>query len=265
MSKRADVLLFDKGLVSSREKAKRLIMAGVVYIDEVKIDKPGDQISIDSNIIIREDPLKYASRGGLKIEKAVNEFNINLDKKIAIDIGASTGGFTDFMLQNGASKVFAIDVGYGQLDYKLREDDRVIVMERTNIRYVEEDDIGELVDIITIDVSFISLELVLPVAEKLLSKDGEIIALIKPQFEAGKSKVGKHGLVKEKEVHIEVLEKIINLCESVNLKLTNLSFSPIKGAKGNIEYISKIEKKNDNNINILLDIETIVNEAHTKL
>ncbi len=264
MNKRADILLFEKGLVDSREKGKRLIMSGQVYIDEVKIDKPGEQIPIDSNIIIRDNSIKYVSRGGLKIKKAAEEFNIEFTNKIAMDIGASTGGFTDFMLQNGVVKVYAIDVGYGQLDYKLRNDNRVVVMERTNIRYVDKEQF-DLVDLITIDVSFISLELVLPVAETLLKDDGEIIALIKPQFEAGKENVGKNGLVKDKKIHLEVLNKILDLCSTIGLKITNLSYSPIKGAKGNIEYISKIEKLNDNNSNIELDISEIVNEAHLKL
>lgn len=265
MSKRADVLLHEKGLATSREKAKRLIMAGVVYIDEVKIDKPGEQIPINSNIIVREDPLKYSSRGGLKLEKAIREFKVDLENKKAVDIGASTGGFTDYMLQNGIEKVYAIDVGYGQLDYKLREDSRVVVMERTNIRYVEKDDIQDPIEIITIDVSFISLELVLPVAEKLIEDNGEIIALIKPQFEAGRSRVGKNGLVKDKSIHIDVLEKIIDFCSSINLKVTDLSFSPITGAKGNIEYLAKIEKNNETTKDKTVDIQAVVEDAHSKL
>ena len=265
MSKRADVLLFEKGFADSREKAKRIIMAGSAYVDEVKIEKPGEQIEEEANIIVRKNPINYVSRGGLKLEKAVKDFNVDVENKIAVDIGASTGGFSDYMLQNGLSKVYAIDVGYGQLDYKLREDDRVVVMERTNVRYVTKEDIGELVDVITIDVSFISLELVLPVAKDLLKDDGDIIALIKPQFEAGRNRVGKNGLVRDKKVHIDVLNKIIDFCDISGLKVVELSYSPITGTKGNIEFISKICKVNDENKDLELDINNIVNEAHQEL
>lgn len=265
MSKRADVLLFERGFADSREKAKRIIMAGSVYVDEVKVDKPGEQISEEANIIVRENPIHYVSRGGLKLEKAAKNFDIDIDGKTAVDIGASTGGFSDYMLQHGLKKVFAIDVGYGQLDYKLREDDRVVVMERTNVRYVTKEDIGELVDLITIDVSFISLELVLPVADTLLKENGEIIALIKPQFEAGRSRVGKNGLVKDKNVHMDVLSSMIEFCDNNNLKIVNLSHSPITGTKGNIEFISKIKKKSDDNEMISLNVREIVDNAHKEL
>lgn len=265
MSKRADVLLFEKGLVGSREKAKRIIMTGAVYVDEVKIDKPGEQIDEEANIIIRENPVHYVSRGGLKLEKAVTEFKVDVDGKIAVDIGASTGGFSDYMLQNGLKKVYAIDVGYGQLDYKLREDDRVVVMERTNVRYTTREDIGEIVDLITIDVSFISLELILPVAKELLKEDGSIIALIKPQFEAGRSRVGKNGLVRDKKVHRDVLEKINGICDELGLKIANLDYSPITGTKGNIEFISEIVFKDNLEKNESIDIDKTVDTAHLEL
>ena len=198
--KRADVLLYEKGLVDSREKAKRIIMEGIVYVGNKRIDKPGEKLDLDSDIYIKDNPIIYVSRGGLKLEKAIKVFDLNLKDKIAIDIGASTGGFTDCMLQNGVKKVYAIDVGYGQLDWKIRQDPRVVVMERTNIRNVTEDHIGEIVDFISIDVSFISLKLVLPVAKKLIDREnGLIMALIKPQFEAGREKVGKKGLVRDKK------------------------------------------------------------------
>lgn len=252
---RADILLYEKGLVNSREKARRIIMEGVVYIGNRRIDKPGEKVDADSTITIRENPIAYVSRGGLKLEKAINIFNIDLKDKIAIDIGASTGGFTDCMLKNGVKKVYAIDVGYGQLDWKIRNDPRVVVMERTNIRNVTEDDIGEIVDFISIDVSFISLKLVLPVAKKLVHKKGCIMALIKPQFEAGREKVGKKGLVKDKKVHLEVIKGIAEFCKENGMKLVNLAYSPITGATGNIEYLSLISF-GDNDT--MVDEDTII-------
>lgn len=235
--KRADVLLYEKGLVPSREKGKSLIMSGSVYIGSRRIDKAGQAIDEKEDIYIKGQPLKYVSRGGLKLEKAIEEFELNLSKAVCMDIGASTGGFTDCMLQNGASKVYAVDVGYGQLDWELRNNDKVIVMDRTNIRNIRPDDIGEPVDFISIDVSFISLSLVLPVAKSILKSEGSIVALIKPQFEAGRGKVGKKGIVKDRSIHNEVIEKIIKISEELNLSVTNLTFSPITGAKGNIEYL----------------------------
>lgn len=240
VKKRADVLLFEKGIAESREKAKRLIMEGLVFIEDRRIDKPGEKVNVDSPIVVKENPLVYVSRGGLKLEKAIDAFKLDLKDKVAIDIGASTGGFTDCMLQKGAKKVYAIDVGYGQLDWKLRNDSRVVVMERTNIRYVTKEDIGEMVDFITIDVSFISLRLVLPVANQLLSEEGNIVALIKPQFEAGRDKVGKKGLVKDKKVHVEVIKSIVEFCKTINLKVVDLDFSPITGTTGNIEFLALI-------------------------
>ncbi len=262
--KRADVLLYEKGLVTSREKGKRLIMMGKVFIDTQRVDKPGERIDEDAEIYVKGDPIKYVSRGGLKLEKAMKEFQIDLKGKLAMDIGSSTGGFTDCMLQNGTRKVYAVDVGYGQLDWKLRNDERVVVMERTNIRHVDLDDIGEEVDFISIDVSFISLELVLPVASRLLKEDGSLVILIKPQFEAGRDKVGKNGIVRDKKVHLEVIEKIVDFSQTVDLAPKNLSYSPITGAKGNIEFILYLEKNEENMISNQT-IKDIVDKAHKDL
>jgi len=242
---RIDVLLVEKGFFESREKAKASIMAGIVFVDEQKVDKAGEEVSIDANIEVRGNACPYVSRGGLKLHKAINEFNIELTNKVCMDIGASTGGFTDCMLQNGASKVYSVDVGYGQFAWKLRQDARVVCMERTNIRYVTREDIGELLDFASIDVSFISLTKVLPVAFNLTKDTGEVVALIKPQFEAGREQVGKKGVVRDSKVHKEVIEKVIEFSKSIGFKVKNLSFSPIKGPEGNIEflvYLSKIEE-----------------------
>ncbi|MDK2798691.1 MAG: rRNA (cytidine1920-2-O)/16S rRNA (cytidine1409-2-O)-methyltransferase [Clostridiales bacterium] len=239
---RIDVLLTERGFVESREKAKSLLMSGQVYIDDQKVDKAGTKVDINSKIEIRGSTLSYVSRGGLKLEKALKQFNINIHNKVAIDIGASTGGFTDCMLQNGAKKVYAIDVGYGQLAWRLRQDSRVINMERTNIRYVDLSQIGEEVDFISIDVAFISLKLVLPVAKNLLKTDGEIVCLIKPQFEAGREKVGKKGVVRDKQVHFEVIKMIVSFTRSIGLSVFGLNFSPIKGPEGNIEYLLYLKK-----------------------
>lgn len=240
---RLDALLVQKGLAQSRERAKAVIMAGQVYIDNQKCDKAGMMVDENSAMPeIRGETLKYVSRGGLKLEKAMKEFPITLEGKTAMDIGASTGGFTDCMLQNGAKKVFAVDVGYGQFAWKLRQDERVVNMERTNIRYVTRDDIGEDIDFASIDVSFISLKLVLPVAKDLLSPGGEIVALIKPQFEAGREQVGKKGVVKDINVHYEVIKKVLDFARSIDLYVAGLSFSPIKGPEGNIEYLAFLKK-----------------------
>lgn len=262
---RIDVLLFERGLAESREKAKRIIMEGIVFVDDKKIDKPGEKVDINSNIVVKKDPLTYVSRGGLKLEKAIKVFGIDLKNKTAMDIGASTGGFTDCMLQNGVKKVYAIDVGYGQLAWKLRNDPRVIVKERTNIRYVTLGDIGEKVDFISIDVSFISLKLVLPVAKKLLKNNGYIMALVKPQFEAGRDKVGKKGLVKDKKIHIEIIEDIIQFCESIELKAIDLDFSPITGSTGNIEYLLYISNALNNECIDKQLIVQVVENAHNTL
>ena len=233
-----DILLVDEGYFDSREKAKRAIMAGIVYVNGQKAYKAGTKVDLDnSKIEVRGKRLKYVGRGGLKLEKAINHFGLDLDGRTAMDIGSSTGGFTDCMLQNGASKVYAVDVGYGQLDYKLRQDDRVVVMERTNIRYLKPETIESAIDFISIDVSFISLRLVLPVAYKLLSGKGEIVFLLKPQFEAGREKVGKNGVVRDADVHRQVVISMLEHLESYPLFLQGITYSPIKGAKGNIEFL----------------------------
>ena len=244
MSKeRLDVLLVSKGLFESREKARSSIMAGVVFVAGNKEDKPGVKVNVDSEIVIKENVHPYVSRGGLKLEKAIRVFNIDLKGKTAMDIGASTGGFTDCMLKNGAAKVFSVDVGYGQLAWELRNDERVVCMERTNIRYVEPEQLGMLVDFASVDVSFISLKKVIPVAVKLLTESGELMCLIKPQFEAGRDKVGKHGVVRDPKVHEDVILDIINFALGIGLKVKALDFSPIKGPEGNIEYLIYISKK----------------------
>lgn len=264
VKKRADVILFERGLVDSREKGKRVIMEGSVFIGNLRVDKPGDKLDEDVDIVIKENPNIYVSRGGLKLEKAINFFDLSLKDKTSMDIGASTGGFTDCMLKNGAIKVFAVDVGYGQLDWKLRNDPRVIVMERTNIRNVRLDDIGEKMDFISIDVSFISLKLVLPVAKKLLSENGEILALIKPQFEAGKNKVGKKGIVREKNIHFEVIRNISDFCNELGVGICGITYSPITGATGNIEFLICLKNNNMDAINDE-SINEIIEEAHSTL
>ncbi|AFS78398.1 putative ribosomal RNA methyltransferase [Gottschalkia acidurici 9a] len=261
---RIDVLLVEKGLAESREKAKRFIMAGIVFVDNEKIDKSGTKVSVESDILVKGNPLPYVSRGGLKLEKALKEFPISVEDKVALDIGASTGGFTDCMLKNGAKKVYAIDVGYGQLAWEIRSNEKVIPMDRTNIRYVKKEDIGELSDFVSIDVSFISLKLILPVVKELTKEDVEVIALIKPQFEAGREKVGKKGVVKDKKVHQEVIEQINSFCESIGLYINDLTYSPIKGAEGNREYLAYITKREPNR-DIVELINTVVNESHDEL
>lgn len=240
---RIDVLLVDHGYFETREKAKRAIMAGLVYIDEVKHDKPGEKVSEDANLIVRGGGLKYVSRGGLKLEKAMELYGLELTGKRCMDIGASTGGFTDCMLQNGAEKVYSVDVGYGQLDWKLRNDERVVNMERTNIRHVTLEDIGEPLDFVSIDVSFISLKLVLPVANQLMREGAHIVFLIKPQFEAGKEHVGKNGVVKDPKVHKRVILDLLEFAQNNGFSYIGLSYSPIKGPKGNREFLAYFEKK----------------------
>lgn len=264
MKKRADVVLFEQGLVDSREKAKRIIMEGSVFIGSQRIDKPGEKVEVDAIIDIKRNPIKYVSRGGLKLEKAIELFDLNLNNKTSMDIGASTGGFTDCMIMNGVDKVYAVDVGYGQLDWKLRNNPKVIVMERTNIRYVEPEKIGEKIDFVSIDVSFISLSLVLPVAKNLLSEDGEIIALVKPQFEAGKDKVGKKGIIKDEKIHFEVIEEVINFCIKIGLGVEGLTFSPITGATGNIEFLLYLKNNGINKIDESI-INSVIEDAHLSL
>ena len=245
MKKRLDMLMMERALAPSREKAKTFIMAGDVYVDGQKEDKAGTMFPETVKIEVRGNTLPYVSRGGLKLEKAMKNFDITLQDKVCMDIGASTGGFTDCMLQNGARKVFSIDVGYGQLAWKLRQDDRVVCMERTNIRYVTIEDTKEFADFASIDVSFISLKLVLPVAHNLIIPGGEIVALIKPQFEAGKDKVGKKGVVREKSTHIEVIEMVSKFAVETGFSILNLDYSPIKGPEGNIEYLIHLRNSNE--------------------
>lgn len=242
MSKmRLDVLLAQMGNFDSREKARAVIMSGLVYVDGQKADKAGLLVSADANIEVRGGGISYVSRGGLKLEKALDEFGISLDGCVAMDVGASTGGFTDCMLQRGAKKVYAVDVGYGQLAWQLRIDERVVVMERTNIRYIDKSGI-ELIDFASIDVSFISLRLVLPIVWDMIAPGGSVICLVKPQFEAGREKVGKKGVVRDKKVHLEVLESIVRFAESSGYPTIALTFSPIKGPEGNIEYLLMLQK-----------------------
>ena len=240
--KRLDLLLCDLGLVPSREQAKGLIMAGQVYVNQQKADKPGMSVGIDERVEVRGNRLPFVSRGGLKLDKAIHSFHLSLEGKIAMDIGASTGGLTDCMLQNGAAKVFSVDVGYGQLAWKLRNDPRVVNMERTNIRGVTPEQIGQELDFFSVDVSFISLCLVLPVAFSLLRQGGEGVCLIKPQFEAGRGKVGKKGVVREPEIHEEVIHKICSFVDDLGFEICGLDYSPVKGPEGNIEYLIYLKK-----------------------
>lgn len=265
MKKRLDVLIYEKGLTESREKAKALIMAGIVYVNNCKEDKPGSMF--DESVVpeIRGKTLAYVSRGGLKLEKAMQTFPITLADKVCMDIGASTGGFTDCMLQNGAVKVYAIDVGYGQLAWKLRNDPRVVCMEKTNIRYVTPENLQELPDFASIDVSFISLKLVLPVAATLLTEKGQIAALIKPQFEAGREKVGRHGVVKEKSTHREVIEKVVGIAKDCGLYPAGLTYSPVKGPEGNIEYLIYLLKEEIEDPVTEAVVAAVVDEAHEEL
>lgn len=242
MKQRLDIYLVENGLVSGRDLAKSLIMEGKVYVNNQKADKAGEQIGEKDKVELRGETLKYVSRGGLKLEKAINTFPISLNGCVAMDIGASTGGFTDCMLQNGARKVYSVDVGYGQLAWKLRTDERVVNMERTNIRYVTMDDIGEELDFASVDVAFISLKLVLPVANNLLKENGEVVALIKPQFEAGREKVGKKGVVRDPAVHKEVIMSITDFAQENGFKVLGIEFSPIRGPEGNIEYLMYAKK-----------------------
>lgn len=239
---RLDVALVQQGLAPSREKAKAFIMSGIVFVDNEKCDKAGEMIKASAAIEVRGTGLKYVSRGGLKLEKAMQCWGLQLAGKICMDIGASTGGFSDCMLQNGAAKVYAIDVGYGQLAWSLRNDSRVVNLERTNIRHITEEQVSEPVDFASIDVSFISLTLVLPVLDRFLKENGQVVCLVKPQFEAGKGKVGKKGVVREAAIHHEVCEKIYHFCLQQGLCVKGMTFSPIKGPEGNIEYLFFLEK-----------------------
>lgn len=263
MKERLDVLLVKKGLAPSREKAKTMIMEGNVFVNNQREDKAGTNIPEDAVIEIKGNTLKYVSRGGLKLEKAMTHFGISLEDKICMDIGASTGGFTDCMLQNGAKKVYAVDVGYGQFAWKLRTDERVVCMEKTNIRYVTSEDIADVLDFASVDVSFISLAKVLPVAKELLRYEGEMVCLIKPQFEAGREKVGKKGVVRDPAVHREVIEKVITDAKELGFSILHLEYSPIKGPEGNIEYLVHICKGGRKEENI--DVNEVVSAAHGEL
>lgn len=263
VKQRLDVVLVEKGLAASREKAKALIMAGKVLVDNKKIDKAGTEINPDLPIRLLGQDIPYVSRGGLKLEKALQVFPVDLTGKVVADLGASTGGFVDCALQNGAAKVFAVDVGYNQLDWKLRTDERVINMEKTNARYLEADSLGELVDVITTDVSFISLDKILPPAMAFLKDGGHVLALIKPQFEAGREKVGKKGVVRDPVVHREVVEKILQLCEEMELTVWGLDYSPVKGPEGNIEYLLWGAKNTETDF--LPDAAAVVAAAHESL
>ena len=265
---RLDVLLVEQGLLDSRQKAQAHIMAGLVFVNGQRVDKPGTAVANDAQIEVRGRALPYVSRGGLKLEKAMKTFPITLEGKICADIGASTGGFTDCMLQNGAARVYAVDVGYGQLDWKLRNDPRVVCLERTNARYLDHEQVPDVLDFASIDVSFISLKLIFPALYSLLREGGEIACLIKPQFEAGREKVGKKGVVTDKAVHMEVVEKITQFAMQTGFHLLGLDFSPIKGPEGNIEYLLYMEKENDlaEGVNQLsVQIADVVEKAHGKL
>lgn len=264
MSKeRLDVLLVNKGLAPSREKAKTMIMEGLVFINNNREDKAGALFNEDIEIEIKGEKLRYVSRGGLKLEKAMKCFPIDLTDKVCMDIGASTGGFTDCMLQNGAAYVYSIDVGYGQLDYKLRTDERVCCMEKTNFRYVVPEDIDRVVDFASVDVSFISLEKILGPAYNIIRDGAQMVCLIKPQFEAGREKVGKKGVVREPSVHLEVIEKVVAFASEIGFSIQGLDFSPIKGPEGNIEYLLYIKKSDEPDCEI--DPQEVVKRSHEGL
>ena len=269
MKERLDVLLVKRGLAPSREKAKTMIMEGNVFVNNNREDKAGSTFAEDAPIEIHGNTLKYVSRGGLKLEKAMTHFSISLDGMVCMDIGASTGGFTDCMLQNGAKKVYSVDVGYGQFAWKLRQDPRVVCMEKTNIRYVTPDDIGELVDFVSIDVAFISLTKVLEPVKALMKENAQIVCLIKPQFEAGREQVGKKGVVREPRVHEEVIQMVMNYALSLGFHILGIDHSPIRGPEGNIEYLLYME--NDNREPVTIDekqkeaVKELVAHAHEVL
>lgn len=263
--KRLDVLVYEAGFAESREKAKALIMSGIIYVDNQKADKPGSTYPEGVRLEMRGKKPKYVSRGGLKLEKAMKVFPIDLREKITMDIGASTGGFTDCMLQNGAKKVYSIDVGYGQLDWKLRNDERVVNLERTNIRYVTKEQVPDTIEFFSVDVCFISLTLVLPAVYPLLSDDCTAVCLIKPQFEAGRGKVGKNGVIRDKAVHTEVIKKIYDFVLDNGFDILGIDYSPIKGPEGNIEYLMYIKKSQAPTAPGSFDIEGLVNESHKEL
>lgn len=264
MSKqRLDIYLFENGMAESRERAKATIMSGVVFVNGQRADKPGMTIDTESKVEVKGHTLKYVSRGGLKLEKALKFFGVSPEGKICIDCGASTGGFTDCLLQGGAKKVYSIDVGYGQLAWSLRNDERVVSMERTNIRYVTREQVPDPIDLAVIDVSFISLKLVLPVIRELLDEHGEMLCLIKPQFEAGRDKVGKKGVVRELSTHIEVLENFLENAKNAGFYVENITYSPIKGPEGNIEYLGHLVSEPERAAEI--DPRAIAEDSHREL
>ena len=263
VKKRLDVLLVEQGHAETRTKAQAIIMSGLVYVDGQKADKPGVSYEENVSIEVRTGGCPYVSRGGLKLEKALRDFGVDPTGFVCSDSGASTGGFTDCLLQQGASKVFAIDVGYGQLDWKIRSDPRVVVMERTNVRYVTPEQLGELLDLSVIDVSFISLRIVLPVIKTFLKPTGQVLCLIKPQFEAGKEKVGKKGVVRDPAIHKEVLDDFIALTQQIGFTILGLTFSPVKGPEGNIEFLAHLTL--DDKPGITPDTASLVNDAHVTL
>ena len=265
MKERLDLLLVEKGLAPSREKAKAVIMAGIVYVDGQKADKAGEMVPREADIQVRGNALPYVSRGGLKLEKAMQEFPIRLEGAVCADIGASTGGFTDCMLQNGAAKVYAIDVGYGQLAWSLRSDPRVVNLERTNIRYVTREQVPQELDFFSVDVSFISLRLVLPVAFSLLKEGGQGVCLIKPQFEAGRELVGKKGVVRDPATHRMVILGVLEAARELGFRPLALTFSPVKGPEGNIEYLLLLEKGEGPSQVAAEDAARVVEESHREL
>ncbi len=262
---RLDIALVEKGLAPSREKAKAIIMSGIVFVNNQKSDKAGREVKPDDVIEVRGSTLKYVSRGGLKLEKAMECFPISLDGAVCMDVGASTGGFTDCMLMNGAAKVYAIDVGYGQLAWKLRTDERVVNLERTNFRYVTDEQVPEKIDFASVDVSFISLSHILPNLNMLLKDDGEAVCLIKPQFEAGREKVGKKGVVSDPYTHIEVCEKVITIATECNFDVLGLDYSPVKGPEGNIEYLIYLKKSENPKVDGTINAKETVIKSHGEL
>ena len=263
VKKRLDILLVERGFADTRTKAQAIIMSGLVYVQGQKSDKPGTSYEETVEIEVRTGACPYVSRGGLKLEKALRDFGVDPTGFVCSDSGASTGGFTDCLLQQGAQKVFAIDVGYGQLDWKIRSDPRVVVMERTNIRYVTSEQLGEQLDLSVVDVSFISLKIVLPVIKSLLKSTGQVLCLIKPQFEAGKEKVGKKGVVRDPNVHKEVLDQFVEHVTQTGFRILGMTFSPVKGPEGNIEFLAHLTL--DEKPGIVPDTEEIVTKAHEAL
>lgn len=267
---RIDSLLVDLGYFESREKAKKTLMAGLVFVDGQRVDKAGTKIKEDADILVKGKALKYVSRGGLKLEKAIKNYGLNLEDKVCMDVGASTGGFTDCMLMNGAKKVYSVDVGYGQLDYKLRNDDRVVNMERTNVRYLTSEEVTEQLDFISIDVSFISLKKVIPALKQFMKDTTEMVFLIKPQFEAGRAKVGKNGVIRDRKVHKAVIQDILKyVIIEEEMELIDLTFSPIRGPKGNMEFLGYVTNKEGHGkvdteeVDALAD--AVVDAAHEEL